>query len=58
MIVLFFFKILVIIGLCNSSANSLLDVFLFLTADLFHVAKVSVHASIAAPPEVILLKNL
>ena len=40
----FLFLNSLIIGLCNSSANSLLEIFLFLVADSF--------ASVAAPPEV------
>ena len=47
-----------IIGLFNSSANSLLDIFSFLIADLLHVGYVSDHAGIAASPEVFLSKHL
>ena len=50
----FIFLDFLIIGLCNSSANSLFDIFLFLIADLFcvaRVAKVSGGPSAAAPPE-------
>ena len=50
----FIFLDFLIIGLCNSSANSLFDIFLFLIADLFcvaRVAKVSSGPSAAAPPE-------
>ena len=40
-----------IIRLCNSSANSLFQIFSFLIADLFRIAKVSNRASVAAPTE-------
>ena len=39
-----------IIGLCNSSSNSLVKLISFLIADLFRVAKVSDRANVAAPP--------
>ena len=46
-----------IIGLCNSFANSLLGIFSFLIADLFRVAKVSDLASVSAPSDVSYQKN-
>ena len=48
----FLFSNFLIIGLCNSSANSLFDIFSFLTADLFCVATLSCRASVATPQEV------
>ena len=50
-------QVLSIKGECISSANSLFDIFSFLTADLFRVAKVSERASVAATPEDFLTKN-
>ena len=50
----FLFLNFLIIGLCNSSANSLFEIFSFLIADLFRVAKVSDRASVAAQPKIFL----
>ena len=61
MSVLFFFSSFLKIGLCNSAANLLFDIFSFLTVDIFRVAqlpKISDHASVAASPEVFLSKYL
>ena len=61
MSVLFFFLNFLTIGLCNSAANLLFDIFSFLTVDIFRVAqlpKISDHASVAASPEVFLSKYL
>ena len=46
-----------VIGLCNSSANFLFEIFSFLITDLFSVAKISDHASVAALPEAFLSKK-
>ena len=45
------------IGICNSSDNSLFDIFSFLTADLFLVDKVSDRASTTVPPDVFYQNN-
>ena len=47
-----------IIDLRNSFANSWFEILSFLTAGLFHVAKVSDRASVAEQAEVFLSKNL
>ena len=48
----FLFLNFLIIGLCNSSANSLFEMFSFLIVELFREAKVSDRASVASPLEV------
>ena len=53
----FLFSNFLIIGFCNSSVSYLLEIVLFLIADLFRVVRVSDRASVAAPPEVFLTKN-
>ena len=61
-----FFSNFLIIGLFNLSANYLFDIFSFLIVDLFYVARIAKvsdrkvfdRASVAAPPEVFLSKNL
>ena len=50
----FLFLNFLIIGLRNSSANSLFEIFSFLIADLFRVVKVSDRASVAAQPKIFL----
>ena len=45
-----------IIHLYNSLANSLFEIFFFVTSDLFRAAKVSDRASVAAPAEFLIKK--